>query len=453
MPIAVTLILILGVLIGFITIFIVRSLIAPKRLASLTELIKQGKAGVAIKHAKHILSKDSRNPEAHYLLGQAYEIDGKQELALMEYKIVNQISQFGGYCPEIPFRNRIANLFQHFNQHEEALKEYLLLIQAEPNKPKHYYNVGILFETRERSEKAVNYFRKAIEIDPRFGDAHYHLGYHLYRAKRPVEAKKELDLAIRYSPENYASYYYLGKLMKDQQDYVAALVAFEKAQKSPEFKTKSLIERGACYLQSNNYDRAISELERAVKLAEDPNALEILYGRYFLASAYEKNRDIEAAIEHFEKIYAKKPGFRDVAEKLAQYQEFRTDDKIKDYLIASQEDFIEICKKIIETMGLTIRDISPIPNGAQAITVEGQTKWRNARKMPKLMRFYQSTDLMDESTLRSLHEEMKSQGVNRGIVVSSSNYSRMAMDFVESRPIDLIDKEKLQEILKKIKIK
>lgn len=452
MPIVLVLIIILGATIGFITFFVIRSLVAPKRMATLAEYIKQRKTSAAIKLAKHMIAKDSRNPEAHYMLGQAYELDGKNELGLMEYKIVNQLGTFGGYCPEIPFRIKIATLFQNFNQHEEALKEYLLLINAEPNNANHYYNVGILFESRDRSDKAANYYRKAIEIDQRHGGAHYGLGYLLYRAKRPAEAKKELELAIRFDPDNYASYYYLGKLLKEQQDYVAALVAFEKAQKVPEFKTKALVERGACYLQSNNIDRAIAELERAIKLAEDPSLPEILFGRYFLAAAYEKLRNFELAIGQWEQIYAQKPGFRDVAEKLSQYQEFRTDDRIKDYLIANQEDFQKMCTKIVERMGLTVRDTKVIQGGCEIIAVEGQSKWRNARKLPKLLRFYQATELIDESTLRALHEEMKNQGINRGVIVSSTNFSRLAMDFVESRPIDLIDQEKLQALLKQVQI-
>ncbi|WP_460056318.1 tetratricopeptide repeat protein [Spirochaeta dissipatitropha] len=424
----------------------------PKRHATIAENIKQRKATNAIKQAKQLIAKDNRDFEAHYLLGQAYELDGKAELALMEYKIVNQLGSFGGHCPEIPFRNRIASLYRNFNQHEEALKEYLLLINTEPNNAEHYYNVGLLFEIRERSDKAASYYRKALEIDPRHGAAHFHLGFLLYRAKRPAEAKKEMELAIRFDPDNHASYYYLGKLQKEQQDYVAALVSFERAQKSQEFKTKALVERGACYLQSNNLEKAIAELERAVKLAEDPSLPEVLYGRYFLAAAYEKTRNFEAAIEQWEKIYAKKPGFRDIAEKLSQYQEFRTDDRIKDYLIAGAEDLQVICRQMVELMGLTVRDITPIKGGCEIIAVEGQSKWRNARKLPKLLRFYQATELIDESTLRALHEEMKAQGINRGVVVSSTNFSRMAMDFVESRPIDLVDKDQLQTLLKKVQL-
>jgi hypothetical protein len=38
---------------------------------------------------------------------------------------------------------------------------------------------------------------------------------------------------------------------------------------------------------------------------------------------YEKKQDIPKAVAQWEKIYAKKKSFRDVGEKLMQYQEYR----------------------------------------------------------------------------------------------------------------------------------
>jgi len=51
-----------------------------------------------------------------------------------------------------------------------------------------------------------------------------------------------------------------------------------------------------------------------------------------------------------------------------------------------------------------------------------------------------------------LYEEMKKLNIPRGIIFSSSNFSRKALDFSETRPIDLYGKEHLQEVLKKVEI-
>jgi hypothetical protein len=99
-------------------------------------------------------------------------------------------------------------------------------------------------------------------------------------------------------------------------------------------------------------------------------------------------------------------------------------------------------------MGLAVQEISTIPNGCQIIGVEAQSKWRNARKIPKLIRFLRIAEMVDESAIRGLHEEMKKLNVTRGILVTSSTFSRLAMDFAESRPVELWNKDKLQELLK-----
>jgi len=446
----IVLIIILGAAIGIITVFIIRSILAPKRIATLAALIKQNKTTQAIKVAKQIIAKEPRNPDAHYLLGLAYLDDSKPELALMEFRTVNQIGQFDGYTKEVPFRNKIAELYTNFNQPEEALKEYLLLVKKDPENPDYYVRIATLFEERDRSDKAFAYYKKALELNPRQHDANLRMGMLMYRAKKGPEAREYLEAALKEEPESYATFYYLGKIQKEAKDLVSALSSFEKATKDPEFKVKALVERGACYLSSGNIDRAIMELERATNVARDDSAPEVLYGRYFLAAAYERTRKIEQAIQQWEKIYAKKNNFRDVAEKLSQYQELRTDDRVKDFLTCGQEEYAEMCRKLTVAMGLSVREVEETEGGCQVTGVEAQSKWRNARKLPTLLRFLRVTEMVDEASVRSLHEEMKKQNITRGAIITSSSFSRMALNFVESRPIDLHGKERLQSLLKQI---
>ena len=447
MPALIILIIILGAVIGLITFFLIKSILAPQKIATLATLVKQNKNTAAIRTAKKIIARDPRNPEAHYLLGLAYLADGKPELAMIELRTVNQISIFTNLCPEIPFRKKIAELYSKFNQPEEALKEYLLLTKKEPGSADNFFMTGMLFEERSRSAKAVEFYRRAIQVDARHGQAHTRLGLLLYREKKPVEARTFLETAVKLNPENCAANFHLGRILKENHDFTTALAAFERAQKGPEFKTKSLIERGGCFMSMNYFDKASGELERAIKLAGETEENEVLYARYFLAICRERTRDIEGAIEQWEKISEKKPNFKDVAEKLNQYQDMRHDDHIKDFLIARQEDFTAICRDIAGSLGMTVQDVTEIPDGCQIIGVESQSKWRNARRVPKLVRILRMPELVEEAAVRAFHAEMKNLGITRGIIITTSAFSRSAMGFVESRPIELWNKDKLQEIL------
>ena len=227
--------------------------------------------------------------------------------------------------------------------------------------------------------------------------------------------------------------------------------AFEKATRDQAYKVKSLIERGGCLISMNSIERATSELERAAKLA-DAGSNEELYARYFLAHCHEKSRKIERAVEEWEYIYSKKRNFRDVAEKLGKYQELRTDDRLKDFLTMGHDEFLDVCKRTTEVIGLTVRDSRDIDGGCEIIAVENTSKWRNARAMPKLIRFLRVADVIDESSVRDTHEEMRKQSITRGLIITSSTFSRLAQEYAESRPIDLYNKEKLQSLLQQVEM-
>ena len=451
MVILVAVLSILGLIIASVIAFMIKSALAPKKISTLQNLVKAGKAAQAIKTAKFLLTKDPRNPEAHYFLGQAYEAEGKAELALMEYKTVNQIGLFQGLLGETEFRQRIAGLFERFGQGEEALKEYILLVKLDPAKPENYYKAGVLFEERGKTDGALKYYRKTLELDPDHADAHIHLGMIYLRAGRPAEARQELDVALSLDPDNYQAWFSLGRLLKEAHDFGGALAAFEKAQRDGELKVKALIERGSCFLAQKNYERASIELERALKLAPADGDKDVLYARYFLAHAYEKTREIDKAIAEWEKIYSKKPTFKDVGEKLSAYQDLRVDDRIKDYVTSGKTQFVALCESLVGTMGFSVQNTSELANGTvKIIAIENESdKWRNVKKMPKILLFSRTSEPIDETPLREVSEEIRKLGANKCYVLTNTTFTRAAQSFAETRPFELISKDQLQTLLKK----
>lgn len=310
MSIVVVLIIFFGIAVGVLSYFLIRMIVVPKRISAVAELIKQNRMNTATKAIKAILARDPRSPAAHYMMGKIYLAENKAELALMEFKTVNSIGQFDMDIPEMEFRNLIASLFERFNQPEEALKEYILLAKSNPSNADYYYHCSRIFDERGKADVATKYARKAIELDPRHGKAHFVLGLILYKTKHPIEAKTEFEAAIKHDPSNYDVHYYLGKLLKESNDYAMALSSFERAQKSPNFKIKALVERGGTYMSQGSYENATIELERAIKLSKDESSTESLYGRYFLAACYEKLKNLDKAIENWERFTRGNPSSR-----------------------------------------------------------------------------------------------------------------------------------------------
>lgn len=444
-------IFLLAIIIITLMFFIIKNAIAPKKAEILPKLIKQGKTQKAIKFAKQLIQKNQKNYLAHYYLGKAYVKENKPELAIMEYKYVNDNALFGENLNELNFRKEYSELLLKYNQQNEALKNFLLLTKLEPRNAENFYQAGHIYELQNRYDIALGFMQKAALLDKKHAKAHAEIGLMLYRTKQFADAKKEISLALKLSPETYSSYYYLGKILKDNKDLQGAIKAFEKAQRDPDVKIKAIIEHGSCYMIAGRYDNAMLDFLREIDLDKNNSFPETLYARYFLATCYEKSRKIDKAIEQWEEIYKRNKSFRDVASKLAEYKDLQTNDFMKDYLTCGNEDFSSICKNASEK-GLNLQILNcDIKKWGCQITgvIKSNDDWMNVRKQVLLLRFYREPDPIEEKTILETLDTMKQLNCTKSYVFSSSGFSQSARRFAENRPIELIEKQKLEAILSK----
>ena len=443
------LIIVLCAIVATAAFFIIKNVLLPTKADVLPKLYKQGKTQHLIKSAKQIISKDSKNYLAHYYLGKAYIKENKTELAILEFKIVNENALFGTEIEEIPFRQEYASILLKCNQQGEALKNYLLLTKLEPRNAENYFNCGQIYEQQNRYDVALGFMQKAAFLDKKHAKAHAEIGLMMYRTKNYSEAKKEIDISLRLNPENYSAYYYLGKILKDAKDLQGAIKAFEKAQRDPEVKQKSIIEHGSCYMMANRLDNASLDFIRAVELDKNNENPETLYARYFLATCYEKMRKIDKAIEQWEAIYKQNKGFRDVGSKLSEYKDLQANDYLKDYLTCSNEEFMEICKMACEkSFKLQVLSCDLKKWGCQLTGVDKRDEsWMSVRKQLLFVRFYREPEPIDDAEVRQALDEMKSLGSVKGFLFSSSGFSNTAKRFADNRPVELAEKQKLEAIL------
>ena len=430
---------------------ILKNFISPKRIDAIPRLIKQGKTQNAIKLAKQILAKDPKNYMAHYYLGKAYVKENKTELAIIEYKNVNDNALFGEGLDELIFRREYSQLLLKYNQQNEALKNFLLLTKLAPQEADNFYQVGYIYEQQNRYDLALGFMQKCAMLDKKHARAHAEIGLMLYRTKQFNEAKKEIDLALKLSPETYSSYYYLGKILKDAKDLQGAIKAFEKAQRDQDIKQKAIIEHGSCYMMANKFDNAMVDFQRAIELDKNNSLAETLYARYFLAACYEKSRKIDKAIEQWEQIYKRNKAFRDVSAKLSEYKDLQANDFLKDYLTCSNDEFPMICKNaVVKGLSLQILSCDSKKWGCQLTAMnKGDDSWMSVRKQVIFIRFYRDPEPTDESQIHESLDTMKSMNSVKAYLFSSSGFSTGAKRFAENRPVELIEKDKLEALLSK----
>ena len=440
-----------AVVIISLIIVILKTIVSPKKIDAIPRLIKQGKTQNAIKIAKQLIAKDQKNYLAHYYLGKAYIKENRTELAVIEYKNVNDNALFGEGINELTFRSEYSQLLLKYNQQNEALKNFLLLTKLDPQNAENFYQVGRIYEDQNRYDLALGFMQKCAMLDKRHAKAHAEIGLMLYRTKQFNEAKKEIDMAIKLSPETYTSYYYLGKILKDAKDLQGAIKSFEKAQRDPELKQKAIIEHGSCYMIAGRIDNALVDFQRAIELDKEGTQSETLYARYFLAACYEKSRKIDKAIEQWEAIYKRNKSFRDVSAKLSEYKDLQANDYLKDYLTCSNEEFPYICKNaVIKGLGLQVLSCDQKKWGCQITGVnKSDESWMAVRKQVVFIRFYREPEPVEEAQIHEALDEMKTLNSVKSFLFSSSGFNTAAKRYSENRPVELIEKQKLEALLSK----
>jgi len=382
-------IVIFSIIVLLLLVFIIKSIVSPKKFSAIEKNIALGKYSQAVKLVKKLLVKNEKDTRLRYLLGKAYLLDGKTDLAMTEFTKINKSGLFPSKAMEIEFRTTLASLYSKSGMSDEALEEYVLLIKLDERNPNYHYETGKIHEERNRLDLAVASYQKAIECDSKFISAYARLGYLLYQTKQVAEAEKAIARALKLDPSNNEVLYNHGRILRAQKDYAHALASFEKAARDKGLRSKCFLERGLTYMETNNLEKAIFEFTRASKSALDPRSVESLNSSYLLASCYEKKRDLERAIDEWRKIEAINPKFRDVKAKLQEYKDVKTNDHMKDYLTFGKEDFLRLTKAVTEQyFNSSVQAARDTKNGCSIFGVEkGTEKWLNARKKPQLFLF------------------------------------------------------------------
>ncbi len=431
-------------------VFAIKKMISPKKLIIIGHLIESGNTKAAIRQVKSILARNERNPDAHWFLGECYRAENRSDLAVVEYRFISNTGKYTNIATEKKVRERLAHEYLKLGQIDESQKEFILLSKIEPNNPETYYNIAKLFEERDYTDSALTNYQKVLTIHPKHAPSHMRIGIILLKKQQLNEAKKALMTSLKLEPENTACFYHLGKISKASGDTDTALAQFEKALKDPELRQRALFERANIFIVKRDYKQAISELERAIGFGEEDLSM-VLAIRYLLAQCHEASKDIVNAVEQWEKIYAANPKYKDVAEKLAIYSDLRADDKLKDFLTASGAKFQEYCTKIVESMGLAIQDVFlKSQDLVEVYALETQSRWRNAKKAPSIIKIFRTVDPIGYDVIRVLYDQMRKMNAMRSICIAASKFTRAAVEFAQIRPIDLIDKDELSKLLEKI---
>ena len=309
--------------------------------------------------------------------------------------------------------------------------------------------VGKIMLDRNEFEKAIVYLKRAMTISPESSEIAQPLGYALFEAKKYRESLTYLKKVLDETPDNKEALFYFATAMKEASMGEKALKYFMHLRLDPKFGAQSCLEAGILHERQGAYDKAIQDYEIALRLETITQEAKLnVY--YKLAQALIYQKDISRALGYLKQINIINPNYKDVAALIGRYQELNQNSNLQAYLMCGASDFVVLCKKFVmafySNASVKIEDVNVSPDNVEVTCSVESAKWTDT----ELFRFYRSTGSIGELYIRDCHSKMRDIRCDRGFCVTPGTFSDEAKKYVDGRPIDLIEKSRLIQVLKKI---
>jgi len=438
--------------ITIIFIFIIYGLFFREDINSRIEkaeyFINEGNLDIALNILKDLVIKHKDNPKIHFLLGDIYDKKGIYELAEQEYNKVLALKKFAFGLNEPEIRIKLGDVYYKDKKIDEALKEFIIVTQFENFDIRVYIKISEILIEKKNYREAINYIEKFIKIDPTSAFAYFLLGKAYFCLEQLNLSETNLLNAIKIDNQLSEAHLYLGLIFSKKGEYDKSLKELEYPQKDKNYKFLASYEKGKIFQFKGIYETAINNYKNALEIGtEDKN--EELEIKYLIAECYSKLNKFEEALSYYKSIYNTNPNYRDVRDKILSYQELKDVDIFTRFLKAPKDEFIKISQKIVEFLNFNISEIDLGKDGILDIIAFKKEEKGTENYLIEIIRFESE---VGELTLREMNSKMQDLQIYRGICICTSKFTENAILFTRNRAIELIDKEKLSEILEKIKL-
>jgi tetratricopeptide (TPR) repeat protein len=371
-------------------------------------------------------------------------------MAMVEYKQVLATGRFSNSATEKIIRKRLADIYMKFGQLEEAQKEFVVLSKLEPHNSEYLFQIGNIFYDRGMKEQALTYLDKALKSGKSSSEIFFLVGKIYYEMSRSNESLNAFTNCVRLDPKNPEAHYFIGIILKAMNAYGKAVQELDIAEqtKDNQLKVKAIYQKGLCKLEVSELEGAKADFERALKYSNEENNTTIAI-HYTLGMTYEKERRLVEAVEQWEKVVQLRPNYQDVQAKLAEYEDLRVDDKLKDLLTSTPTTFEIICQNLLKALGYeTLESTMMDDDHLEIVGMERSLKWRNVRGGKVLVRISRDNEDVNEDQVAKLVENLKLVHGIRALYVTTGKFTPQAIRYSENRPVDLYDRQRLTLIFK-----
>ena len=175
----------------------------------------------------------------------------------------------------------LAYIYYQLERPEDAIKAYEHIRENWPEDPNSLYSLGVLYLNKESYEAAVSVLSTLTAIDPNHFSGHVNLAIAQVNREDFSAAEASYKKAIAIDPQAADAPYNLGNLYWQQQDYAAALQAYNKAMELAPDDDDTLYNLAITYIALEDLDAALPLLEQLSKRRPDKASVWSELGRIY----------------------------------------------------------------------------------------------------------------------------------------------------------------------------
>ncbi|MEV7013961.1 tetratricopeptide repeat protein [Streptosporangium sp. NPDC051022] len=265
--------------------------------------VRQNRATEALRMLEEGIARLDRElgPDEHalhravlrYNRAQVLGMMGRLEESLRDYLSVVELD------PDFPEHHfNVGNILRRLGRHEEAVAAYREALRLSPPFPEAYYNLGDTRLELGDAQGALEDFGYTLELDPAHVDARVNRAALLQQLGRGEEAWRDVTAGLVLAPGNAHLLCLRGQLLAERGEVDEALRALSEALDRDGRLAEAWALRGELAYGGGDLEGAARDLERAVELSDAPEV------RFNRAVVYQECGRYGEAVADYEAVLA-----------------------------------------------------------------------------------------------------------------------------------------------------
>ncbi len=402
-----------------------------------------------IKEANRKLARNPNDEAGLTELGDLYFSSGLWDKAYPIYDRLTKLAKSKVDMDPYKYLLRASICAIKLEKNEEAL---LYLQEAYKKHPHDFdlnYNLGIALYKLKQYDKAATSLKKSLLAKPEAEGVSFILGHCLYLGHHFHDSLPLLKKALTEDPGNKEALFCMADAMAQEGHGDKAIKVFMHLRADPSFGPKSCLQAGIYHANMGDYDNAIQDFTIGLKHENiDPNIK--LETEYRLGICYFSKNQFANGLVLLKQVRSVNPNYKDTATLIARYQELSQNSNLQIYLSAGTGEFVALCRKVVAAIykdsNIKILDINVGQIFTDIIAEIDSPKFQDT----EIFRFFRTTGSTGELYVRDFHGHLHDIKADKGFCITAGIFSDEARKYTEGRPVDLLEKAQLTQLLKKI---